>query len=148
MSSSLDTQVEAPSSPVGDARALVGAAIFSEQPAELAAFYGMLLGLRFERRVHENGSDHRIARLAGLHFEIKSADGPDAGTRDRQSSIELSFDVPDVQASHDYALKLGADELQAPADFDWGTWSVVSDLDGNRLGLFSPPSDTATGEDA
>jgi predicted enzyme related to lactoylglutathione lyase len=135
-----------------DARAVAGTAIFSEQPGKLAAFYGMLLGLRFERRLHEDGRDHRITDLAGVHVEIKATrqhDGsptPDWGTDDKPgvNATELSFEVDDAAAAYEYALKLGAEELQPVAELEWGTWGVLRDPDGNRLGLWSRAGATTT----
>jgi predicted enzyme related to lactoylglutathione lyase len=130
-------------------------ALFSGTPAELAAFYGMLLGLRFERRVHEDGRDHRICRLGGVHVEIKAArtasgePTPDAagGARGEVSSIELSFEVENAARSREYALTLGASELQDVSEHSWGTWAVVLDPDGNRMGLWSRPNETLTTND-
>jgi len=141
-------QARQPVSPAGDVRALVGAGIFSANAPALAAFYGMLLGVRFEHRVHTNGCDHRIAKIASLHFEIKAThtaggartlDAPAevAGGVDATSSIELSFSVPDARASYDYALTLSASPFISVEDYAWGAFGTVLDPDGNRVGLYS-----------
>lgn len=141
--------------PAGDVMAVVGAAIFSAQPAALAAFYGMLFGVRFEHRVHPDGSDHRISRIGHVHFEIKAlhaADGSDApdavagATLGSSSSIELSFQVPDVDACIEHALRMGASALLPATTYDWGTFASVLDPDGNRVGLFQAPSTTTIEE--
>lgn len=153
-------QSRQPVSPAGDARGLAGVAVFSDSAARLAAFYGMLLGVRFEHRVHADGRDHRIAEIAGLKFEIKAthaADGErtvdapratttatDGGTE--SSSIELSFSVPDAAASFAYALTLGAFPLIAVETQAWGAFGTVLDLDGNRVGLYSETPTSSDGD--
>lgn len=138
-----------PVSPAGDVCAIAGVALFSDTPAELAAFYGMLLGVRFEHRVHANGSDHRIATVAGTQFEIKATttaagdvapDGDAATALDGISRSETSFTVPDARASYDYALTLGAAGLIPVTTYPWGDFGTVVDPHGNRVGLFSSPS--------
>lgn len=158
MSTTLDNTHthDQPASPAGDASALIGAAIFAADPARLATFYGMLLGVRFERKVHDDGRDHRIARLAGTHFEIKATttvDGeltPDAVDPDLSgdvSTIELSFTVPDAAASWDYALMLGAMAHQPVTHQAWGSFGTVRDPEGNRVGLFSLPIESTDTEE-
>ena len=141
---------EEPNSPVGDVRAMVGTAIFSNDPARLAAFYGMLLGLRFERRLHNDGREHRIAKLdAGntpLHFEIKAARTssgevtPDGQGVVGSGSIEISFEVQDARAACEYAVVLGGEELLPVVEEPYGSFGSVLDPDGNRVGLYSPTS--------
>lgn len=152
MTATLDTNThDQPASPAGDAMALVGAAIFAADPARLSSFYGMLLGVRFERKVHEDGRDHRIARIGGTHFEIKATTTPDGDrTPDAVapelagdvSTIELSFTVPDATASWDYALMLGAMAHEPVTHHTWGSFGTVRDPEGNRIGLFSLPQES------
>ena len=104
MTTTLDTHThDQPASPAGDAMALVGAAIFAADPARLSSFYGMLLGVRFERKVHEDGRDHRIARIGGTHFEIKATTTPD-GERTMNTflgvSPELNHGEVDADLGH------------------------------------------------
>lgn len=136
------------SSPAGDARAIVGVALFSAQPGKLAAFYGMLLGLRFERRLHPDGREHRIAKIgpegSSVHFEIKLSVTPagqvtpDATPSAGHGASEISFEVQDAHAAFDYALVLGATELLPITDKPYGLFGSVLDPDGNRVGLYSP----------
>jgi predicted enzyme related to lactoylglutathione lyase len=130
-------------------RAIAGVALFSNAPAGLAAFYGMLLGVRFERRLHDDGREHRIANVGGLQLEVKAALTPDGEpTPDAvvgaalgvPSSIEISVEVDDAVASFDYALRLGATAHMPVETHPWGAFGVVLDPDGNRLGLWSKPA--------
>lgn len=131
--------------------ALVGAAIFSTNPQRLVEFYEAVAGVSFTHRVHDDGREHFIADLGAVHVEVKAltqADGtptPDAiaGTpADGAGRIELSFTVDDAAAAFAHALDLGAQPHEAPVSFSWGTFGTVTDPDGNRLGLFTPPSST------
>ena len=146
----VDTGHAAGEQPAGEATSVAGTALFSEQPAQLAAFYGMLFGLRFERRLHEDGRDHRIARLGAVHVEVKATRQPDGSpTPDwgidelpGVSGVELSFEVGDAAAAYGYAVRLGAEGIQSAQELEWGSWGVVRDPDGNRLGLWSRPPHT------
>jgi len=52
---------------------------------------------------------------------------------------ELSFRVPGVPSAVARALVAGGRVLQPAETFAWGTFAVVLDPDGNRIGLFEPP---------
>lgn len=125
---------------------VAGVALFSAKPAELARFYEQVLRTAFTHRVHADGREHWIVALGGVQLEIKAlttADG--AATADAFDSVaggvgrsELSFGVTGVAAAVARALIAGARVLQPAQAFDWGTFAVVLDPDGNRLGLFDP----------
>lgn len=128
---------------------LVGAALFSTDAAKLAAFYAKVLQIAFEHRVHEDGREHYIAEVGGgVRFEVKAlhtAAGErtaDAGPTDgaaRASRSEISFRVNDVSGASARALVTGARVVQKAAVETWGTFGVIQDPDGNRIGLWSPP---------
>jgi predicted enzyme related to lactoylglutathione lyase len=132
----------------GDQSTVVGLALFSRRPAELARFYEQVLRTAFTHRVHADGREHWIVALGGVQLEVKALETA-AGepTSDSFGSIdasgtsrsELSFRVADVPAAAARALVAGGRVLQKAEDFDWGTFAVVLDPDGNRLGLFQPP---------
>lgn len=134
--------------------ALAGVAIFAHQPASLASLYADILGRRLDRRVHTDGREHWILALGGVQLEIKAlrtADGErtsDAvGTEQAAggtSRAELSLTVPDARAAFERAIELGCTPNQAPEQHSWGTFATVIDPEGNRLGLYTPPSTPTT----
>lgn len=126
---------------------MVGAAWFSDAPENLVKFYELVLDLTFERRDHADGRIHWVTGAADVHIEIKAnlqADGtptPDSVSGSHgHSNIELSFQVPDARATLAKALEAGATVHQQIEELRWGTFGVVLDTDGNRLGLFTPPT--------
>ena len=126
---------------------VVGTVVFSGQPAVLAAFYERVFGMTLEHRAHDDGREHWVCELGSVHFEIKAtrrADGtptPDAVTTGgSHSNIELSLQVADAQESFALALDAGAAAHQPLETYRWGSFGVVLDPDGNRLGLFTPPA--------
>ena len=132
----------------GNETLVAGLALFSSKPAELARFYEQVLRTAFTHRVHADGREHWIAAMGGVQLEIKAlmaADGQP--TADAHGSIdaagmsrsELSFQVAGVSSAAARALVAGGRVLQKAETFDWGTFAVVLDPDGNRLGLFEPP---------
>jgi predicted enzyme related to lactoylglutathione lyase len=131
---------------------LVGAAVFSNDPARLSAFYSKVLQLAFEHRVHDDGREHHIAEVGGgVRFEIKAlttaagertSDAGSAEATGAQSRSEISFRVNDVAKASASALVSGARILQKAEVHAWGTFAVIVDPDGNRLGLWSPPQST------
>ena len=66
-------------------------------------------------------------RLDELEFEIV---GSNAATG--AGSVQPSVQVADVAAAVQRALDADA------ADHDWGSYAIVVDPDGNRLGLYAP----------
>lgn len=130
---------------------VAGVALFSQDAAKLAAFHAKVLQVAFEHRVHDDGREHHIADLGGLKFEIKSlvtASGErtsDAGATQGSNEVsrsELSFRVADVAGASARALVSGARIVQKAMTHDWGTFAVIQDPDGNRIGLWSPPHAT------
>lgn len=126
---------------------VAGLALFSAKPADLARFYEQVLRTAFTHRVHDDGREHWITSLGGVQLEIKAvvtaAGTPTAdsfGSIDASgtSRSELSFQVGDVPAAAARALVAGGRMLQASEAFSWGTFAVVLDPDGNRLGLYTP----------
>lgn len=132
----------------GSQSVVAGVALFSDAPAELAAFYETVLRTRFTHRVHEDGREHWIVALDGVQLEIKSvvaADGQptaDAFSSDESvgmSRSELSFRVAGVSSAVARATLAGGRVLQKAETHGWGTFAVVLDPDSNRLGLFEEP---------
>jgi predicted enzyme related to lactoylglutathione lyase len=136
---------------------VAGVALFSDAPADLAAFYEQVLRTRFTHRVHEDGREHWISTLGGVKVEIKAtitASGtPTADAFASEDAVgmsrsELSFQVSGVAATAARATIAGGRVLQPAHTYDWGTFAVVLDPDSNRLGLFEPPTPPTTEEQA
>lgn len=129
--------------PVG----IVGVAFFSAHPARLTSFYELLLGLAFDHRRHGDGREHWVTTVDGIHLEVKAThrtDGtptPDAVVAGgSHSSVEVSVRVDDAYAAVLHALELGARPHMPVVERSWGSVGVVLDPDGNRLGLYAPPT--------
>ena len=137
------------------ARAVAGIAIFADDPASLAAAWLTVLGIELEHRVHEDGREHWIGDLGGVHVELKAlttaagettsdAVGDEArGT----SRAELSFTVGDARATFERALAEGWTAHEQPAEHRWGTFCTVLDPEGNRIGLYTPPAQPRDGDE-
>lgn len=134
---------------------VVGVALFSNDPARLVGFFEKVLRVTFAKRAHDDGRVHYIASLAGVQLEVKAlrtADGsptPDAaGTNvDGVSRSEVSFQVAGVAGAAARAMVNGGRIIQKAETFSWGTFAVVLDPDGNRIGLFEPNTATPTNEE-
>lgn len=137
-----------------DQTLVAGVALFSEDPARLVRFLETVLRVTFTRRAHDDGREHWITSLAGVQLEVKAlrtTDGsptPDsAGTNATGvSRAEVSFQVAGVAGAAARAMVNGGRIVQKAEAFDWGTFAVVLDPDGNRIGLFEPPTSTPTTE--
>ena len=121
--------------PAVDTRpALVGVTIYSSRPDVLAAFYAKVLVTPLDGGVdHVSGEAMFRTQLDGLEFEVIGSSAP-LGT----GSIQPSVQVPDVAAAVQRALDGDGSVHLGVADHDWGTFAIVVDPDGNRLGLYTP----------
>lgn len=139
----------------GNETLVAGLALFSRQPAELARFYEQVLRTAFTHRVHGDGREHWITSLGGVQLEIKAlqsaqgeptADAYSSGEASGIGRSELSFQVAGVAGAAARALVAGGRMLQTAQRYDWGTFAVVLDPDGNRLGLYEPPAAAANSD--
>lgn len=135
--------------PMWAGTAIVGAAIFTPNIHRIGAFYERLFGITLDRRNHDDGRIHWICEIGAVHFEIKStvtADGtptPDAVEGGgSHSNIELSLRVENAAEMAAIAQNLGATVHQTVETYPWGDFGVVLDPDGNRIGLYSQPTDS------
>lgn len=135
---------------------LAGVALFSQDAAKLATFHAKVLQVAFEHRVHGDGREHHIADLGGMKFEIKSlvtasgertSDAAGTTGSTEVSRSEVSFRVADVAGASARALVSGARIVQKATTHDWGTFAVIQDPDGNRIGLWSPPTAATANSD-
>lgn len=116
--------------------AIVGITLYSARPDVLASFYARVVGATLDGGVdHLSGEAMFRTRLDGLEFEIigtSSALG--------SGSIQPSVQVDDVPAAVQRALEQDGSVHLGAATHDWGTFAIVTDPDGNRLGLYAPAS--------
>ena len=126
------------------AAALVGVTIYSPRPDVLASFYARVLGTSLDGGVdHLSGEAMFRTRLDGLEFEIiGTSSGVGSG------SIQPSVQVEDVAAAVQLALEADGSVHLGAADHEWGTFAIVLDPDGNRLGLYAPTFTSDTEDQA
>lgn len=129
--------------PVVDTRpALVGVTIYSSRPGDLASFYARVLGVQLDGGVdHLSGEAMFRTQLDGLEFEVIGTTSVMAG-----SAIQPSVQVEDVEAAMQRALDADGSIHLAAATHGWGTFAVVADPDGNRLGLYAPATTSSDTE--
>ena len=72
---------------------------------------------------------------------FRSAAGTNA---DGVSRSETSFQVAGVAGAAARAMVNGGRIVQKATQYDWGTFAVVLDPDGNRIGLFEPQTVSTT----
>ena len=114
--------------------AIVGVTIYSPRPDVLASFYAKVIGTTLDGGVdHLSGEAMFRTQIEGLEFEIiGTSSGIGTG------SIQPSVQVPDVAAAVQRALDGDGSVHLGAASHDWGTFAIVTDPDGNRLGLYAP----------
>ncbi|MCW2925217.1 MAG: Glyoxalase-like domain [Thermoleophilia bacterium] len=116
--------------------------VLSSRPSELASFYARVLGTPLDGGVdHLTGEAMFRTQLDGLEFEVIGSSSLSGG-----SSVQPSVQVPDVAAAVQRALEADGSVQLGAATHDWGTYAIVLDPDGNRLGLFSAPTPTSMTE--
>ena len=120
--------------------ALVGVTIYSPRPDVLASFYAKVLATSIDGGVdHLSGEAMFRTQLNGLEFEIIGSSAV-LGT----GSVQPSIQVADVHDAVQRALDGDGSVHVGAADHDWGTFAIVTDPDGNRLGLFAPAFTTSS----
>jgi predicted enzyme related to lactoylglutathione lyase len=132
--------------PAVDTRpALVGVTIYSSRPGDLASFYARVLGTTFEGGVdHLSGESMFRTQLQGLEFEIVGSAA--AASTGEIGSVQPSVHVSDVMAAVQRALEADGSVQLGTGTHDWGTYAIVADPDGNRLGLYAPRSGTTSSD--
>jgi predicted enzyme related to lactoylglutathione lyase len=114
--------------------ALCGVTIYSSRPDLLASFYAKVLATSLDGGVdHLSGEAMFRTQLDGLEFEVIGS-----STALGSGSVQPSVQVPDVAAAVQRALDADGSVHLGVADHDWGTFAIVVDPDGNRLGLYAP----------
>lgn len=125
--------------------ALVGVTIYTSRPGDLASFYARVLGTTFEGGVdHLSGESMFRTQLEGLEFEIVGSS--DAASTGAIGSVQPSVHVADVAAAMQRALEADGSVQLGVDTHDWGTYAIVADPDGNRLGLYAPKSGTTSSD--
>jgi predicted enzyme related to lactoylglutathione lyase len=115
--------------------AIVGVTVYTTRPGDLASFYAKVLGTPLDGGVdHLSGESMVRARLDDLEFEIVGSASAASGG----ASVQPSIQVADVAAAVQRVLDADGSVHMVPAEHDWGTYAIVADPDGNRLGLYAP----------
>lgn len=124
--------------------ALVGVTIYSSRPGDLASFYARVLGTSLDGGVdHLSGEPMFRTQLHGLEFEVIGSASAPAGT----GSVQPSVQVADVPAALQRALDADGSVHLGAATHEWGSYAIVVDPDGNRLGLYAPAATNSDTED-
>ena len=128
--------------------------------ADMAAsrtFYGRL-GLEFGHAHDPNWADHHLTAArpeddgAALDFDLDSTSFANKWNSGWPggAGVVLGFSVPTRQTVDDLVAELtaaGSAVQQAPYDAFWGArYAIVSDPDGNAVGIMSPLDDTLRSE--
>ena len=125
---------------------IVGVTIYTSRPGDLASFYAKVLGLPLHGGVdHLSGESMFRARIDELEFEIVGSAGAVSGGG---ASVQPSVQVGDVPAAVQRALEADGSVHLGVAEHDWGTYAIVADPDGNRLGLYAPVYNSDTEDPA
>ena len=109
----------------------------SVEPAELARFYSLALGLEEPKA---QGSDHLGMRAGNIYLGF---DLVESGSEGGRGASAVWFKVEDAAATHDAMLELGARSIEAPhACPPNETLAKLSDPEGNVVGLISEANST------
>ena len=123
---------------------IVGVTVYTSRPGDLASFYAKVLGLPLDGGVdHLSGESMFRTRLSDLEFEIVGSTGAAAGGG---ASVQPSVQVGDVAAAVQRALEADGSVHLGASEHDWGTYAIVADPDGNRLGLYTPVHTTSSSD--
>jgi predicted enzyme related to lactoylglutathione lyase len=104
-----------------------------------AALYRDAFGIPLNPPDDHGGDDRWVS---GQHCATSWTDGTflhfalyEAKTADRTTSVQISFEVPDVDVAHATAVAAGAVVVHEPRPEQWGRSARYRDLDGNVIEL-------------
>lgn len=115
-------------------KSICGVILVSADPARLAAFYGRVLGCRFEREEHGGLEPHFGTDVGEIHFGIH----PPGNFRRRSAGAAatvVAFNVSSLQDAMRELAELGATQIQPPHDEGFGPVASYLDPDGNQFEL-------------
>ena len=113
--------------------------LFTSNLFALVEFYKSI-GIPFEEEDHGEGPIHYACDLNGAHIAIFESSEGKATERGVGGSSQIGFQVDNVDAIFDQALKAGAKSLIAPQERPWGKRAVFEDLDGRSIEINQAPS--------
>ena len=103
--------------------------VIRSEDIDISREFYELLGLRFERHKHGEGSEHFAAEEDGMVFEIY----PLAG--EASAGARLGFQVSDVDGLVAALDEAGHPVVSRPKDSPWGRRAVLKDPDGHSVEL-------------
>jgi predicted enzyme related to lactoylglutathione lyase len=116
--------------------AICGVTIYSPRPDLLASFYAKVLATPLDGGVdHLSGEAMFRTQVHGVEFEVIGTSTA-VGSGAVQPSVQVADG--DVRAAVQRALEADGSVHLGAATHDWGTFAIVVDPDGNRLGLYAP----------
>ena len=112
--------------------------LVSNNPAELAEFYGRAFGLKFAREEHDDMEVHFGAYLGSVHLGIHPPSNFPEGPATGDGGLKLAFDTLDFDALLDHLAKEEIPLLYPPRKNQWSKMTAVRDPDGNFIELLQP----------
>jgi predicted enzyme related to lactoylglutathione lyase len=119
---------------MGNLRSICGVILLSENPAQLAEFYGRVLGCTFEREDHGDLAGHFGVDVGEVHFGIH----PPANfgrVAPGGASAAIAFNVDSLADAMKVLESLDAKQVQPPHDEGFGPVTSYLDPDGNQFEL-------------
>ncbi len=124
--------------PAAPPRPVMHFEFMSDAPARLAEFYGRLFGWARQDVPEMGYTMLQTGAGRGIDGAVGQA-GPGLPV-----GLTVYVQVPDVERALADATALGAAVLQAPSDVPGvGRFAVLTDPDGNRVGLWTVPAEPA-----
>lgn len=119
---------------------LCGVTIYSSRPEVLSSFYAHVFDTELKGGVdHLSGEAMFRTQFNGVEFEVIGTNSMSGG-----SSVQPSVQVADVARVVERALDANGSVHLAAADHDWGSFAIILDPDGNRIGLYTPAQHATT----
>lgn len=104
--------------------------IYSKNPESLFKFYRDIVGLPLEEEKHGNSKLHYGCEIGDIHFAIH---GADEGKQLGVGSINLAFEVFDMDQHMNTLKRNNVEIVSEPRDLGFMKLAVAKDPDGNTV---------------
>lgn len=109
--------------------------IYCDDLPAMRAFYTERLGLEVVPFLSNESDFIFLKPASGTPIALRAADTRPAGMPSDVGRIEIGFDVPDIQATHDDFKNTGIAVQTEIADMGAGLYFVAKDPEGNYLSI-------------